>query len=205
MNGALVLQEQNNYSFDIKIVNHMKMKKYLIFLFFLFFFNSTFANTKIINALEEGGKLIFIRHAYAPGGGDPDNFDIKDCSTQRNLNQTGIDQAKRIGQFFRDNKISIDSVHSSEWCRCKDTAKNAFKNYKTYNALNSFFSSKFAKNKDKQMKDLKSFVKSWNGKKNIVFVTHYVVISEALNNTVSSGAIIVADKNFKVIGTVETN
>ena len=106
MNGALVLQEQNNYSFDIKIVNHMKMKKYLIFLFFLLFCNSTFANIKIINTLEEGGKLIFIRHAYAPGGGDPDNFDIKDCSTQRNLNQTGIDQAKRIGQFFRESMTS---------------------------------------------------------------------------------------------------
>ena len=205
MNGALVLQVQNNYSFDIRIVNDMKMKKYLIFLFFLFFCNSTFANTKIINALEEGGKLIFIRHAYAPGGGDPDNFDIKDCSTQRNLDTTGIEQAKRIGQFFRDNKISIDEVLSSEWCRCKDTAKNAFENYKTFNALNSFFSSKFAKNRDKQMKDLKYFVKNRNSKKNIVFITHYVVISEALNTTVISGAIIVADKNFKVIGTVETN
>jgi len=182
------------------------MKKFFqIFIFSLFVFNNALANQEVINSLKNGSKLVFIRHAYAPGTGDPNNFNIKDCSTQRNLDKTGIEQAKRIGQFFRDNKISIDSVHSSEWCRCKDTAKNAFKNYKTYNALNSFFSSKFAKNKDKQMKDLKSFVKSWNGKKNIVFVTHYVVISEALNNTVSSGAIIVADKNFKVIGTVETN
>ena len=182
------------------------MKKFFqIFIFSLFVFNNALANQEVINSLKNGSKLVFIRHAYAPGTGDPNNFNIKDCSTQRNLDKTGIEQAKRIGQFFRDNIISIDSVHSSEWCRCKDTAKNAFKNYKTYNALNSFFSSKFAKNKDKQMKDLKSFVKSWNGKKNIVFVTHYVVISEALNNTVSPGAIIVADKNFKVIGTVETN
>jgi phosphohistidine phosphatase SixA len=205
VNGALVLQVQNNYSFDIRIVNDMKIKKYLIFLFFLLFCSSTFANTKIISALEEGGKLIFIRHAYAPGGGDPDNFDVKNCSTQRNLDTVGVKQAKRIGQFFRDNEISIDSVFSSEWCRCKDTAKNAFENYKTFNALNSFFSSNFAKNRDKQMKDLKSFIKSWNSKKNIVFVTHYVVISEVLNTTASSGTIIVADKNFKVIGTIETN
>ena len=205
MNGVLVLQVQNNYSFDIRIVNDMKIKKYLIFLFFLLLCSPAFANTKIITALEEGGKLIFIRHAYAPGGGDPDNFDVKNCSTQRNLNITGIIQAKGIGQFFRDNEISIDSVFSSEWCRCKDTAKNAFGNYETFNALNSFFSSKFAKNRDKQMKDLKYFVKSWNGKKNIVFITHYVVILEALNTTVSPGEIIVADKNFKVIGTVERN
>jgi phosphohistidine phosphatase SixA len=183
--------------------NLMKIKETLIFLFFLFFCSSTHANTEVMSALKEGGKLIFIRHAYAPGGGDPSNFDIKECSTQRNLNTDGIAQARRIGQFFLDNNISIDSVLSSEWCRCKDTAKNAFENYKTFNALNSFFSSKFEKNSVKQMKDLKSFVKSWNSKKNIVFVTHYVVILEVLNITVSSGEIIVADKNYKVIGSIE--
>ena len=178
---------------------------FLILIFNFFIFNSSTANQEAINSLKNGNKLIFIRHALAPGGGDPDNFDIRNCSTQRNLSITGINQAKRIGQFFRDNKISIDLVLSSEWCRCKDTAKNAFENYKTFNALNSFFSSKFAKNRNKQMKDLKSFVKSWNSKKNIVFVTHYVVISEALNTTVSSGEIIVADKNYKVIGSIEIN
>ena len=182
------------------------MKKILIIFFFVFLpFNNTFANQEVIDSLKKGGKLVFIRHALAPGGGDPDNFDIKVCSTQRNLNQTGIDQAKRIGLFFRDNKISIDSVLSSEWCRCRDTAKNAFENYKTFNALNSFFSSKFEKNRNKQMIDLKFFVKNWNSKKNIVFVTHYVVISEALNTTVNSGEIIVADKNYKVIGSIEIN
>ena len=153
--------------------------------------------------MEGGGKLLFIRHAFAPGGGDPKNFDIKDCTKQRNLDTTGIAQAERIGQFFEDNKISVDLVLSSEWCRCKDTANNAFKDYKTFNALNSFFSSKFEKNRDRQMKDLKAFVENWDSKKNIVFVTHYVVILEALNENVNSGAIIVADKNFKVIGTVE--
>ena len=183
----------------------MKIKKTLILLFFLLICSSTYANIKVINALEEGGKLIFIRHAYAPGGGDPNNFDIRDCSTQRNLDTTGINQAKRIGLFFRDHKISIDSVFSSEWCRCKDTAKNAFVDYKTFNALNSFFSTKFSKNRDKQMKDLKNFVKNWDSKKNIVFITHYVVISEVLNESVNSGTIIVTDKNFKVIGTIKTN
>ena len=181
------------------------MKKYLLLLFFSFFCSVTYANTKVISALEEGGKLIFIRHAYAPGGGDPKNFDITRCSSQRNLDATGIKQSKRIGKFFRDNKISIDLVFSSEWCRCKDTAKNAFKNYKTFKALNSFFSSKFAKNREEQIKELKAFVKNWNSKKNMVFVTHYVVISEALGVNVKSGMIVVADKKFKIIGTIETN
>ena len=181
------------------------MKKIIVFLFFLLSGNASYANSEVVNALKEGSKLVFIRHALAPGGGDPENFNINDCSTQRNLDEAGIAQAKRIGKFFKDNNIAIEQVFSSEWCRCKDTAKNAFENYKTFDALNSFFSSKFAKNKDKQIKDLKFFIKNWNSQKNIVFVTHYVVISEVLNSTVNSGTIIVADKNFSVIGSIEIN
>ena len=63
-----------------------------------------------------------IRHALAPGNGDPANFDLLDCSTQRNLNDVGILQSKEIGQFFSKNNIKIDDVYSSQWCRCKDTA-----------------------------------------------------------------------------------
>ena len=88
-------------------------------------------NKKLINQLKNGGKLIFIRHAYAPGNGDPDNFNLNDCSTQRNLNDEGRKQAQYIGNFFKENKIKIDKVLSSEWCRCKETAKLHFKNFST--------------------------------------------------------------------------
>ena len=181
------------------------MKKLLLLTFFLFGHTSIYANSEVINSLKEGGKLVFIRHALAPGGGDPENFDLNNCSSQRNLNSKGISQAKKIGRFFKENNIQIDQVFSSEWCRTKDTAQNAFEEYKTFNMLNSFFSSKFTQNKEKQMKELRTFVRDWNSKKNIVFVTHYVVILEVLNATVSSGEIIVADKNYKVIGSIETN
>ena len=134
------------------------MKKILILLFFLSFFNSAQSNQDLIESLQTGGKLVFIRHALAPGGGDPDNFKLNDCSTQRNLNQVGINQSKKIGSFFIQNKIPIDKVLSSEWCRCKDTAKYAFNKYKTYNALNSFFSTKYAKNKKKQIRNLKKYI-----------------------------------------------
>ena len=111
-------------------------------------------NKNLINNLEDGGKLIFIRHAYAPGNGDPDNFNLDDCSTQRNLNYQGRKQAKYIGEFFRKNKIKIDKVLSSEWCRCKETALIAFDKFETKSFLNSFYSQKFSKNKKKQMKNL---------------------------------------------------
>ena len=66
------------------------MKKIIFLLFFLFFTNQAQSNEELINSLKEGGKLVFIRHALAPGGGDPENFKRSDCSTQRNLNQIGI-------------------------------------------------------------------------------------------------------------------
>ena len=93
---------------------------------------------------------------------------------------------------------------SSEWCRCKDTAKYAFKNFKTFNALNSFFSSKFAQNEDKQIKDLKNFIQNWKSEKNLVLVTHYVVISSMLNMAVGSGEIVITNNDYDVIGTIET-
>ena len=160
-------------------------------------------NKKLINQLEVGGKLIFIRHAYAPGSGDPDNFNLNDCSTQRNLSKEGQRQAKYIGEFFRNNKVKIDKVLSSEWCRCKETAKIFFKNFSTNSFLNSFYSSKFAKNKDKQVKALKEYIKKFKSDKNLVLVTHYVLISEILNYGPSSGEIVVSNKNLNIIGSLE--
>ena len=157
----------------------------------------------LINQLEDGEKLIFIRHAYAPGNGDPAGFNLNDCSTQRNLSDDGRKQAQRIGEFFNKNKIEIDKVLSSEWCRCKETAKIAFKNYSTNSFLNSFYSSKFSKNKDKQVKAFNYYVKNLESKKNLIFVTHYVFISEVLNYGPSSGEIVVSDKNLNIIGSIE--
>ena len=87
------------------------------------------SNLNIINELNKEGKLIFIRHAYAPGGGDPNNFDVNDCNTQRNLNHKGRNQARKIGAFFKNNNVKIKKVYSSEWCRCKETALIAFKKF----------------------------------------------------------------------------
>ena len=162
-------------------------------------------NKNLINQLEYGEKLIFIRHAYAPGSGDPNNFNLSDCLTQRNLSEEGRKQAQKIGEFFKKNKFKIEKVFSSEWCRCKETAEIAFKNYSTKNFLNSFYSSKYAKNKTNQIKELNDYVSQLKSSKNIVFVTHYVLISEVLNYAPSSGEIVVSDKNFNIIGSAKIN
>ena len=181
--------------------------KFLKFILILFICLTTLvkADSKknIIENLKVGGKLIFIRHAYAPGGGDPENFNIYDCSTQRNLSENGRVQSRKIGNFFKENKIKIENVYSSEWCRCKETASLAFKNFKTKSFLNSFFSSKFAQNKNSQMRDFQKFLLDWDEKTNLIFVTHYVVISEILDYPSSSGEIVISNKNFKIIDTLE--
>ena len=178
----------------------MKLIKIVIFL--LITFNTPIkanSSNDLQRILNEGGKLIFIRHAYAPGKGDPENFDIMNCATQRNLNKRGIVQSKNIGKVLLKSNVEPYKVLSSEWCRCKQTAEYAFRNYVTKSFLNSFFRKKFADNKSKQIKELKKYIQKWDGKKNLIFVTHYVVILEILNLPVSSGEIIVTDKKFNVL------
>ena len=181
------------------------MKYIYISIFFilnLFISNTVIADQSVIKELQKGGKIVFIRHSLAPGNGDPDNIDLKKCDTQRNLNQEGIEQSKKIGKLFKENNIKIEKVLSSEWCRCKDTAKYAFQQYQTFKGLNSFYQEKFYKYKDKQIKNLKKFILEWNSEKNLVLVTHFVVISEIFNVGVSSGEMIVSDKNYKIYGNI---
>jgi phosphohistidine phosphatase SixA len=175
------------------------IRSFIVFFFIIF---STPINSQedLIDLLKDGNKLIFIRHAYAPGNGDPVNFKLNDCTSQRNLNNKGIIQSKKIGQFFLKNNIQVDKVLSSEWCRCKDTAKFAFNKYSTFDALNSFYDPRFEKNRDKQISDLKDYIKSWKSKKNLVLVTHFVVISEILKVGANSGEIIISDREFNIIG-----
>ena len=180
-------------------------KLFLLIIISLVFSNQVFSEDKILESLEEGGKIIFIRHAYAPGGGDPENFNINDCSTQRNLNDEGITQSKFIGEFFKTKRIKIDKVLSSEWCRCKDTAKFAFNDFETFDALNSFYDAKFAMNRSKQIDDLKKYINTWESDSNLIIVTHYVVISALLSRGTSSGEMIITDKKLNILGNIEIN
>ena len=180
------------------------MRNLLIF-FFIFIPNYSYPNENIVKFLKEGKKIVFIRHALAPGNGDPNNFDLKNCSTQRNLNEEGRAQSKKIGDFFKNNNIKIDKVLSSEWCRCKDTAKIAFGKFETFKALNSFYEERFSKNRSKQIKDLNNYISKWKSDSNLIIVTHYVVILDILERGTSSGEMIISDKNLNIIGNFEIN
>ena len=178
----------------------------IILIFFLFLLNKTsLASENIVEILKKENNIIFIRHAIAPGNGDPSNFDISDCSTQRNLSKDGELQALKIGKFFKENNIKLTKVLSSEWCRCKDTAKIAFGNYETKNFLNSFYDERFLENKDKQILDFQKFIRNWNKAGNLVLVTHYIVISEILDSATSSGDILITNKNLEILSSLEIN
>ena len=178
----------------------MRLSFTLLLLILLFSFNLLKANT-----LEKNQSIYLIRHALAPGNGDPTNFDLLDCSTQRNLNDVGILQSKEIGQFFSKNNIKIDDVYSSQWCRCKDTASYAFNNFKELSLLNSFYSYPYNVNRDEQMRDLRTFISELEYKRNVVFVTHYVVIADLVDYYPKSGEIIQIDKNLNIINTYLIN
>ena len=184
------------------------MKKLLVFLFLLLVPATSYSHDdhEGWDLLEDGGKIVWIRHAITTPSccGDPDNLKINDKSTQRNLGNEGIEQSKKIGRLFKKNNIEIDQVLTSQFERCRDTAKYAFGDYKDFAALNSFFRQGIGADAQKQLSDIKAFVKNWDSKKNLVFITHQVVISNALNETISSGEIVITDKNFKVLSRIPT-
>ena len=183
----------------------MKYFKIILIIFLFLLSKTSLASENIVEILKKENNIIFIRHAIAPGNGDPQNFDISECSTQRNLSKDGELQALKIGKFFKKNDIKFSKVLSSEWCRCKDTAKIVFGIYETKNFLNSFYDERFSENKDKQILDFQKFIKSWNYSGNLALVTHYVVISEILDLATSSGEIVITNKNLEILSSLEIN
>jgi phosphohistidine phosphatase SixA len=158
---------------------------------------------KTIKDLKQGGKIILIRHSEAPGTGDPKNFNLNDCKTQRNLSKEGAEQAKRIGEFFRKNKISFEKVYSSEYCRCKDTARNAFINFQTFSSLNSTFAD--PSKTPTYVKKTKEFIDKLDKNKNYILVTHHTTILGLTDYFANSGEMVIIDRSFKIVDIFKVN
>ena len=133
--------------------------------------------------------VIFLRHALAPGIGDPKNFIKEDCSTQRNLNNKGRLQARLIGNYLRSTNLKFSQILTSEWCRCIDTAKELnLGQWKTFSGLNSFF--QVYEKKDQVMNKLQKKLDSLGYSDLALFVTHQVVISEQTGIVPRSGEMV---------------
>lgn len=122
--------------------------------------------------LREGGHVVLLRHAMAPGSGEPANFDIENCRTQRNLSDRGRQQARKIGALFDTRAGSVERVLSSRYCRCIDTADLAFRDVEIerFAPLDPPGSDAAAAQADREavMKEIGDY----SGQGNFVLVTH---------------------------------
>lgn len=143
----------------------------------------------------DAGLVVAMRHAIAPGTGDPANFKLGDCATQRNLSEQGRSQAKQIGAEFHKRKIEVTRVLSSQWCRCLETAKlmNLGK-VEPFPALNSFFNDS-SKAPGQTATIRKLIVDNRNTKGVIILVTHQVNITAITDIVPQSGEAVILKSN----------
>ena len=145
------------------------------------------ADETVAERLREPGAVLLIRHALAPGTGDPDGFRLDDCATQRNLNDEGRQQARAIGRWLRSRGIERARVYSSQWCRCLETASLLDLGPVTeLPALNSFF--EHPTERDGRLAELRRFLAAQPRDGGLlVLVTHQVTISAVSGTFADSG------------------
>jgi hypothetical protein len=137
------------------------------------------------DALRQGGIVLF-RHANAPGGGDPRGFRLNECATQRNLDEAGRRQARRIGEAFRSRGVAVGRVLTSQWCRTRETAEFAFPGRKQDEpAFNSFFDDRSLG--PAQTAAARPILLNWRGPGALVVSTHQVNITALTGIVPASG------------------
>ncbi|ETW94497.1 MAG: hypothetical protein ETSY1_34635 [Candidatus Entotheonella factor] len=155
--------------------------------------------------LSQGGVAVLLRHALAPGYSDPSGFKLDDCTTQRNLSDTGRQQARDIGAAFRQHRITIDHVYTSQWCRCRETADLLGLGPVTPQPfLNSFFEQR--EREKQQTEALSRFLQTTQITNVMVLVTHQVNISALTGVYPLSGEAVIVDMEnggkLRVLGTI---
>ena len=146
--------------------------------------------------------MVVLRHARAPGTGDPPNFRLGDCSTQRNLSSEGRKQAARLGERLRAAGLASTTVYSSQWCRCLETALNlAAGPVVELPALNSFFE---ASDRERgQTEALRAWIASADLSRPVVLVTHQVNITALTGVVPAEGEILILRRDSGKLSVVE--
>jgi phosphohistidine phosphatase SixA len=153
---------------------------------------ATTATDDLWTQLVTGGQAVLLRHAIAPGTGDPPTFKLGDCSTQRNLSDAGQQQARRIGAAFRRHGVKVDKVYTSQWCRCQDTARLLkLGPVEPLLLLNSFFENRSAG--QGQTAALQEFLTTKSFAGVVVLVTHQVNITALTGIYPRSGEAVVVE------------
>jgi phosphohistidine phosphatase SixA len=153
--------------------------------------------SELSESLKKSDSVLLMRHALAPGIGDPAGYKLQDCKSQRNLDATGRAQAQKTGQWLKAQGVGNALVFTSAWCRCKETAENlAFGTPVLEPSLNSFFDD--MRQGPQSNVNLQKFIvgqlKS-KGDKALILVTHHVNIAEFTRENVGSGDMVLAKVN----------
>ena len=145
-----------------------------VFLALLSLPSTALADEALWSLLKQGGQVVLMRHAVTtPGVGDPPGFRLNDCSTQRNLTDKGRRDARRVGAAFRARNIVVESVYSSPWCRCLETAHLAFGKSEISGALSNLFT--HPENRERRVREMQELI-SAPGRHNRVLVSHGATI-----------------------------
>jgi len=153
--------------------------------------------SELSEALKKSDHVLLMRHALAPGVGDPAGYTLQDCKTQRNLDATGRAQAKKIGQWLKAQGVREALVFSSDWCRCKETAERLDFGTPVHEpSLNSFFDD--MRQGPQSKLSLQKFIAAQlktKGSKALILVTHHVNIAEFMGENVGSGDMVLVKVN----------
>jgi broad specificity phosphatase PhoE len=160
------------------------------------------ATESVWQALRTPGAVVVLRHSYAPGAFDPPDAKLDDCSTQRNLDENGQAQAKRIGEAFRQHGITIGAVLSSPRCRCLDTARLAFGRVQAWEPLQGALND--AERRRRQVAEIRLRLAAHRDGPPLVLVTHGSVVTELAGLSIRMGEFVVlgraADGSHAVAG-----
>ena len=153
-------------------------------------------------ALQTPGAVVVLRHSYAPGGFDPPDARLDDCSTQRNLDDNGRAQARHVGEAFRQHGISVGTVLSSPRCRCLDTARLAFGRAEPWLPLQGALSD--SELRKRLVAEIQALIAGHRDGAPLVLVTHGSVVSDLTGVNIRMGEFVVlqraSDGKHAVVG-----
>ena len=208
------IPEQLRYP-DLSVICLNRFSKFIVFLYMplvlLVLLSPGFLladNTTLWDSLRSGQAIAMMRHAIAPGTSDPAEFRLNDCNTQRNLSDQGREQAKRIGNRFREHAISSAKIYSSQWCRCLNTAKLLeLGQPQELEVINSFFMQ--FERREPQTQALTDWIAMQNHDEPIILVSHQVNITALTGIYPVSGEVVFIqpseDGGINVLGTIKTD
>jgi broad specificity phosphatase PhoE len=160
------------------------------------------ADDAVWAALRTSGAVVVLRHSYAPGAFDPPDARLDDCSTQRNLDDNGRAQARRIGEAFRRQGIAVGAVLSSPRCRCLDTGRLAFGKVEAWDVLQGSLSN--AERRQAQLVEMRRRIAAYRDGPPLVLVTHGSVVTDLTGRDIRMGELVVlrreADGTHTVAG-----